>query len=131
MMRFASGALGAFVLSDQADSPWAWEFATGENANFPRSGENCIRIFGAKGALDFPNLRLWRSDAEAPSWHAKKSATETPLDLGDAYIRQVDHFADVMGGRAKPKISGEDAAASLAVTLAVLEAGRSGSRVIL
>lgn len=131
ILRFASGALGAFALSDQADSPWAWEFATGENAAFPRSGENAIRFAGTEGALDFPNLRLWRSDGDAPSWLAPKRAEEFPMDLGDAFIRQIDHFADVIAGRAAPKVSASDAAATLEATLAVLEAGRTGARVTL
>lgn len=35
LMRFENGALGSFILSDQAHSPWSWEHAFGENAAFP------------------------------------------------------------------------------------------------
>ena len=36
VLRFTQGALGAFVLSDQADSPWAWELAIRRDSNLPQ-----------------------------------------------------------------------------------------------
>lgn len=129
VLRFENGALGSFILSDQADSPWAWEFATGENAICPPTGQNCIRFAGTKGALDFPNLRLWQSDDAAPSWMSVKSATDVETEMTDAYIAQIDHFAQVIAGTASPRITAEDARATLRVTQAVLEAARSGRRV--
>ncbi|MGI9390963.1 MAG: Gfo/Idh/MocA family protein [Boseongicola sp.] len=129
ILRFTSGALGAFVLSDQADSPWAWEFATGETPSYPHSGQNCIRFMGTKGALDFPNLRLWTSTDEPANWYSAKAAEEFPMTLGDAFTRQVEHFADVISGRALPKITAVDAAQSLKATLAVFDAARLGARV--
>lgn len=129
VLRFANGALGAFVLSDQADSPWGWEFATGENPAYPRSGQNCIRFAGTKGALDFPNLCLWSSEQETGDWTIPKLPRPMPMELGDAFAGQIAHFVDVIHGSAKPKITVADATETLKVTLAVLESGRSGSRV--
>lgn len=59
IMRFKSGALGTFILSDQATSPWSWEYATGETSFFPKTGQNAVRFMGTKAALEFPNLVLW------------------------------------------------------------------------
>lgn len=129
-LRFASGALGAFVLSDQTDSPWTWEFATGENPNFANTGQNSIRFLGTEASLDFPNLCLWRSDG-APSWHHAKTQEAITMDLGDAYVRQIEHFADVIEGRDVPRITAEDASATLRATLAVYEAAETGQRVLL
>ncbi|MEX0346544.1 MAG: Gfo/Idh/MocA family protein [Rhizobiaceae bacterium] len=129
LLRFTNGVLGAFVLTDQADSPWAWEFSTGENPFYPRSGENCIRFVGTEGALDFPNLTLWTSTDSENSWYSPKQAQSFPLDLGDAFIRQIDHFCDVIAGKADPKITAADAAETLKVTLAVRQAGSSGKRI--
>jgi len=60
VLRFKNGALGTFILSDQCASPWSWELGTGENAAFPPSGQNAFRFMGTEGALEFPNLRLWK-----------------------------------------------------------------------
>jgi len=129
IMCFAGGVLGSFVLSDHADSPWAWEFATGENPSYPHSGQNCMRFMGTEAALDFPNLRLWSSDNMPGTWHSPKRPQDIPIESGDAFVRQIGHFADVIAGRAPPRITADDATWSLKVTLAVLEAARSGVRV--
>ncbi len=128
-IQFENGAVGAFVMSDQADSPWAWEMATGENPAYPRNGQNCITFSGTRGALEFPNLRLWTSDGEPASWVTPKSSRDLPLELGDAFIRQVEHFAEIIAGRAEPVISAADATGTLRVTLAVLESASCGSRI--
>jgi len=129
ILRFASGVLGTFLMSDQADSPWAWEFATGENPSFPRNGENCVRFVGTKGALEFPNLRLWTSSDGAGSWQSRKTFQDFPMELGDAYVRQIEHLVDVIASKAEPKINATDATQSLRATLAVLDAARTGGRV--
>ena len=130
-LRFSSrtGSFGAFVLSDQADSPWAWEMATGENPAFPRSGQNCITFSGTLGALEFPNLRLWTSDGAPESWVTPKKAHGISLELGDAFVRQIEHFSEVVAGRANPIISAADSIGTLRVTLAVLESARCGNRI--
>jgi len=130
IISFANGAIGTFLMTDQADSPWSFEQATGENALFPPTGENVIRFVGTKGGLDFPNLRLWTSDGD-PQWMTPMSARDMPNVLGDAYVRQLDHFADVMTGKAAPRIDARDGAGSLAATLAVFDSARTHGRVIL
>ena len=55
ILRFMNGTIGTFIISDQATSPWAWEFATGETIFFPHSGQNTLRFMGTIAALDFPN----------------------------------------------------------------------------
>ena len=127
--QFENGALGAFVMSDQADSPWAWEMAIGENPAFPRNGQNCITFSGTRGALEFPNLRHWTSDGEPASWITPKTARDISLELGDAFVRQIKHFAEVVAGHANPVVSAADATGTLGVTLAVLESARCGNRI--
>ena len=131
LIKFVSGALGCFVLSDQAHSPWSWECATGENAAFPKSAQNAVRFVGTDGALDFPNLELWHAAGEIPEW--RNALTRKVIDnpLEDAYIAQLRHFANVIQGEEEPKISAADAAATLQATVAVFEAAQQGGRVLL
>ena len=120
--------MGAFVMSDQADGPWAWEMATGENPAFPKNGENCITFTGTKGALEFPNLRHWTSDG-LESWITPKVCQDHPLALGDAFVGQIEHFAEVIAGRTVPRITAADATESLRATLAVLDSAKTGRRI--
>ncbi len=128
---FASGALGAMVISDQTPSPWAWEFATGENPAFPRSGQNACRFMGTEAALDFPNLTLWTHEAGESGWNHRMNPQALESALCDAFIAQCRHFCAVIRSEAAPHIDAEDGARSLRVTLAVFESAETGRHVSL
>lgn len=129
VLEFASGALGTFLISDQAVSPWTWEFGTGENPAFPRSGQNSVRFMGTEAALDFPNLAVWRHSQTPGNWNHAIASEAMPQSLGDAFRDQMLHFADVIGGRCQPRIDAADAARTLRATIAIFEANRTGQKV--
>jgi len=129
LMRFTSGVLGSFVISDQAHSPWSWERATGENAAFPQTSQNAIRFMGTEGALDFPNLTRWHSGELKPEWRNEVSASEIKNTLEDAYIMQLEHFARVISGEEPPRVGARDATETLRATVAVYQAAREGVRI--
>ncbi len=131
LMRFESGALGTFSLSDQTVSPWGWEFATGENAAFPRSGQNAIKFMGTKASLDFPNHVLWHTGDNSADWTSPLQSETTPFVFEDAYIAQIEHFCAVIDEEALPISDAQDAARSLRATLAVYDSAESGQRVML
>lgn len=130
-LRFENGALGSFVISDQTHSPWGWESATGENLAFPKIGENAVRFMGTDAALEFPNLKLWRTSTGEPEWRNKIEPTEFQYELTDPYVNQLKHFVEVIRGTSKPRIDAQDATETLKCILAVYESAESGRRVIL
>lgn len=129
IITFRSGVLGTFLISDQTASPWSWERATGENAAFPPTGQNAVRFMGTKASLEFPNLTLWHHNGQPCDWLHTMQSQPIETELEDAYCRQLDHFADVIEGRASPRASASDATETLKATLAVLESSRHGQSV--
>ena len=128
VLRFKNGALGTFLLSDQTHSPWSWEQATGENAAFPFSGQNAFCFMGTKASLEFPKLRLWSSEA-SPEWRSPLKVSELSGAMEDAFVNQINHFNEVILGKAEPRVSAQDATDTLRATLAVYEAATSGKRI--
>ena len=124
-LEFESGVLGTILLSDSAPSPWTWEQATGENPNFPQSGQNVYRFLGSKAALEFPRLTLWSSETTA-DWNHPLTPKAFPTDWYDAYVAQCKHFCQVISGAESPRITAQDATRTLAATLAVFESGETG-----
>ena len=131
VIRFKSGALGSFILSDQATSPWAWEMALGENIAVPKNGQNAMRFMGRDASLEFPNLVLWKHDSEPHDWTQPIASEELPFTSEDAYEIQMRHFCAVILGEEAPRIDAADATRTLAATVAVHESARSGKRVTL
>ncbi len=129
-IEFESGALGTFLLSDAACSPWTWEQATGENPNFPESAQNVYRFVGTKASLEFPNLALWSSHSGV-DWHQLMASTPIATQLTDAYIAQCRHFCRVIRAEEPPRITAEDATRTLAATLAVFDSAELGQEVVL
>jgi len=129
VLRFANGALGSFILSDQATSPWSWELATGENPAFPPTGQNAIRFMGSKASLDFPNLTLWHHDGAEANWNSPMTRQQFEQPFEDAYLLQCEHFVRVIRGEESPRIDATDAEKTLRATLAVFEAAEKGQRV--
>ncbi len=128
ILRFANGALGTMSVSDAAVSPWSWELTSGENPDYPVTGQSCYMISGTQGALDLPRLTWW-SYAGAAGWHAPLQAQREPVSAADPLARQIDHFAAVVRGTAAPIITVADAARSLTVVDAIARAAQTGATV--
>jgi predicted dehydrogenase len=129
-LRFANGALGTAALSDVVPAPWNWELTSGETAHYPQRPENCYLFTGTEGSLTVPKLELWRYDGEK-SWTQPLVKQTIAVANEDPLTRQLRHFCRVIRGEETPRITGADAARTLATTLAVLDAARSGNTVAL
>ncbi len=129
LLEFASGALGTLLLSDTTVAASSWEHTTGENPMYPRDpAQDCIFVAGTLGSLAVPTLRLWRQEGE-PSWTRPFLTERLEVNAADPLVRQLDHFCDVIERRVEPLVTAADAVRTLAVTLAVREAARAGTRV--
>lgn len=127
-LEFAGGALGTFLVSDAAVSPWTTEQGVGEAVEFPFSGESAYRFVGSAGAVEFPDLTLW-TQAGAGNWNEPVRAQRLHATTIDPYAAQLAHFHDVIVGAAPSLQTVEDGARTLAATLAASEAAESGRRV--
>jgi predicted dehydrogenase len=127
-LRLASGALASATISDAVAAPWAWELTTGENPMFPTVAENCYHFAGTAGSLTLPQLELWSYGAET-GWSAPFKRERIAVERADPYVRQLAHFCRVIAGAETPLVSGEDAARTLAVALAVHRAAKAGAMV--
>ncbi len=129
VLEFASGALGTFMLSDTAASPRSWEQTSGENksyASYP--DEDCYHLFGTKGSLSIPTMRLKTYPGKQSWWSPTDDAT-IELTVEDPLANQVVHFAAVIKGEATPICSGQDGLNTLLVCDAVVKAASTGERV--
>ena len=129
-LRFANGALGTATLSDTVPAPWSWEMTSGEAAQYPQRPENCYLFSGTEGSLTVPKLDLWRYDGEK-SWTRPLVRQTLDVPAEDPLARQLRHFCRVIRGEETPRITGPDAVRTLAATLAVHDAARSGDTVVL
>ena len=132
-LQFQSGALGTVILSDAAASDHSWEHTSGEDPRYDKSHTDhadCYHVAGTMGSLSIPTMRLnvYPSAAEQ-SWHKPMQKTQLNLDVADPLARQIDHFADVIAGKAAPIVSGRDGLANLRVVNAIVEAAESGRTV--
>ncbi len=127
-LHFANGALGSVLVSDATPSPWSYELTSGENADYPFTGQDCYQFCGTEGSLAFPSMTLWRYPKKQeglPGWYKPleqlrrfETAENRPLSA------QLAHFCDVIRGDAEPLINGREGLKTLAVTQAVLESAQ-------
>lgn len=129
VLEFESGALGTFLLSDSAVSPWTMEQGLGESPEFPFSGQNDYRFVGSKGSLEFPDLTQWVQEGDVRNWNHPVLAKANHALRVDPYIEQLSHFRDVICNGAVPIQPVEDGARTLLATAAVTEAAESGRRI--
>ncbi|KAK6465916.1 oxidoreductase [Scheffersomyces coipomensis] len=136
-IRFKNGITGTFICSDNVTSPFNFECGTGENPTIPlhEDLQGFYRIFGSKGTLSVPDLNLFHQadDKEEEqstttgdkSWlHPieKKSLidinelrTLQPFDL------QLNHFVDIIRGKAEPLCTADDGISASLCIEAVLK----------
>jgi predicted dehydrogenase len=127
-LRFASGALGAVLISDATPAPWSWELTSGEAAMYPQRPENCYLFAGTRGSLALPTMMFWHYHG-AQGWTAPLDGERLATDRADPQVRQLAHFLRVVQGEETPRIDAADALRTLATTLAVAEAAQQGTTV--
>jgi predicted dehydrogenase len=128
-LTFKSGALGTLIVSDTASAPWSWEWTARENPFYPVEPENCFLIAGTRGSLTVPNLQHRWHEPGGESWATPLTQRRLPVIPADPYHEQMRNFAAVIRGKEVPVLSGRDGAVTLATTLAITEAARTGARV--
>lgn len=134
-LRFKNGITGTFICSDNVTSPFSFESGTGENPTVPfHDGlEGFYRVFGSKGTLSVPDMSLYHQPGEKEElWLApveRESLVEDrhetlystlPFDL------QLEHFVEVIRGKAEPLCTADDGMASLLCIDAVLRSTETG-----
>ena len=126
---FKSGALCTLSVSDSTVSPYSYELTAGENPAYPITNQSAYYIGGTKGSIQFPNLKHWYNKGERSWW---KSIYHKDFNIRLSkftLINQINHFCDVVSGKVKPKVSGEDGLQSLKIFEAILKSAKSGRRI--
>jgi predicted dehydrogenase len=127
-LRFASGALGTFMLSDTAACPRSWEQTSQENnaySTYP--DEDCYVIAGTFGSLSVPTMRLKSyAKAENRSWWKPFDEDVVAMQRDDPLAHQMEHFRRVARGEAEPIVSARDGLQNLRITEAIVLAATSG-----
>ncbi len=128
ILRFASGALGTFLLSDAAATPWSWEQTSRENPAFATyDQEDCYVVAGTDGSLAIPTMRMWRysGDAEKSWWRPFETIT-ADIARDDPLKCQLAHFRDVITGDAAPLVTARDGLQNLRIAEAIAESAAAG-----
>ena len=128
-LRFVNGALGTFLLSDTAASPKSWEQTSQENKDYATyPDEDAYVVIGTDGSLGVPTMRLKSyPKKEDRSWYKPFREETIPLERADPLALQIEHFAAVIRGEAKPLVSGRDGLQNLRVVNAIVEAAKAGN----
>ena len=86
-------------------------------------------IGGTKGSLQFPNLKYWFYKNER-SWWNKILVNEDKNKKDDnTLVNQIDHFAEVVSKKTKPKVNGNDGLISLKIFAAIKKSAKTGKKV--
>ena len=127
-LRFASGALGSFMLSDTAACPRSWEQTSQENQAYATcEDEDCYVVAGTNGSLSVPTMRLktYPRDQDRSWWKPFEVGT-VGLVRDDPLKHQIEHFGAVVRGEASPLVTARDGLQNLKITEAIAEAAATG-----
>jgi predicted dehydrogenase len=132
-LRFASGALGSFFLSDTAACPRSWEQTSQENKAYPsHDDEDCYVLTGTNGSLSVPTMRLKTYPRpEDRSWWKPFEVGTVGMVRDDPLKHQMEHFGRVVRNEEAPLVSARDGLNNLRVTEAIVAAAASGGTVSL
>lgn len=113
-VAFDGGATATIAFADTTPSPWGFERGTAESPAIPTTRQDMLFIAGTEGAISYPSLTQWGG---AKDWTETPTATSHPVPDTVPFAAQFDHFADVIEGRAAPRITVEEGRKTLAATL--------------
>lgn len=132
VLRFESGTVGTFVLSDVVASPWNFEAGTGENPMIPKvpaeqEAGGFYRIMGTEGSLSVSDLTKWSYKENGKGWTEILEKSKVEVDMSQVpFDLQMQHFVDVVRNGATPSCSGEEGLRAIVVCEAVKTSMKRG-----
>ena len=126
---FKSGALCSLNISDTIVAPWSYELTAGENPAYPITNQSAYMIGGTKGSLQFPNLKRWFYSKERSWWNKILVKEDKNKKDDNTLVNQIDHFADVVNKKAKPKVDGKDGLVSLKIFAGITKSAKTGKKI--
>ena len=119
VLGFSTGMVATITFSDATPTPWGFEAGTGESPYIPKTNQSSMFIACTKGGLEFPTLKLWSG---ASNWNEKPIMEHQNISEAIPLIRQLEHFSDVIRGKAAPIVDAKSARETLAVILQIEQA---------
>jgi predicted dehydrogenase len=119
VLSFDTGMVATITFSDATPTPWGFEAGTGESPYIPKTNQSSMFIAGTNGGLEFPTLKLWGG---ASNWNEKPIMERQNIPEAVPLIRQLEHFSDVIKGKATPVVDARSARETLAVILQIEQA---------
>lgn len=127
LLRFRSGAVGTFVLSDSTPSQHNFESGTGENPIIPKSGKDFYRIFGSEGTLSVGDMKVTKHrQGDDKSWSHPLVEEIIAVGTDVPFDEQIKHFVRVVREDEMPRCSIEDGVRAVEVVEALKEAMKTG-----
>jgi len=127
-LRFESGALGTFLLSDTSSSARSWEQTAGENPAYPRyEDEDCYTVSGTSGSLAIPSMRLkYYGRDDEKSWWQPFLQEQIAYQRSDPLQEQLNHFINVIEGAEVPRVTVFDGLQNLKIVEAISKSAETG-----
>lgn len=123
ILRFASGIVGTFLLSDAVPSPYNFEAGTGENPTIPQANQDFYRIFGTEASLSVPDMTRWSYGEGKKSWTKNMESEKLSIPgMKMPFEIQIEHFVKVIRGLEKPSCPGSEGLRALVVCEAIKKA---------
>ncbi len=119
VLGFNTGMVATVAFSDATPTPWGFEAGTGESPYIPKTNQSSMFIACTNGGLEFPTLKLWSG---ASNWNEKPIMEHQNISEAAPLIRQLEHFSDVIRGKAAPIVDAKSARETLAVILQIEQA---------
>ena len=119
VLGFDTGMVATITFSDATPTPWGFEAGTGESPYIPKTNQSSMFIACTNGGLEFPTLKLWSG---ASNWNEKPIMEHQNISEAVPLVRQLEHFSDVIRGKAAPIVDAKSARETLAVILQIEQA---------
>ncbi|KAM3084139.1 hypothetical protein ACMFMF_001496 [Clarireedia jacksonii] len=127
ILKFETGVVGSFLLSDAVPSPWNFEAGTGENPSIPKVDKDegaggFYRILGTKGSVSVPDMtRFVYEDGKGESaWNDVLRREE--LQVNESIVpfdEQIKNLVQVAKEGKEPVCGGKEGLSAMIVCEAV------------
>ncbi len=125
------GIIVNYFISDGTPSPWAYDLNAWEIAKYTQFNGDCYQVFGTKGSVTFPSMKLYKYEQEELGWLSHIKEEHLYITDNDPSTEELAHFAAILRQEEKPYVTGEDALETLKVISAIKRSAAEKQNIIM